>query len=122
MQQISITRILELFTYNPNTGVISRAIGFGRAYKGQTFQSTTIKVDGIWIRTGRLAWALHNKAWPPNGYYIDHKNGIKSDNRITNLRLATPRQNQQNIAGHGFYSKGVTWRDRIDKPWQSNLS
>ena len=32
--------------------------------------------------------------------YIDHINGIKTDNRLDNLRVVTPRQNLQNTKRH----------------------
>jgi len=37
------------------------------------------------------------------------------------LREATPTQNQQNKAGYGTYSKGVTWRNRKEYPWQAKI-
>lgn len=33
----------------------------------------------------------------PNSYQIDHRNGIKDDNRLRNLRMATESQNKMNI-------------------------
>lgn len=42
----------------------------------------------------RVAWALHHGEWP-NGL-IDHKNCVKTDNRIANLRIASAAQNVMN--------------------------
>lgn len=121
-RQFSIELIRELFEYNPETGTIIRKVGYGRAIAGQMFtDARQVSVMGVLIGTNRLAWALHNGIWPPDGYLVDHENGIKADNRITNLRLATPTQNQQNKAGTGLYAKGVTWRNRKEKPWQAKI-
>jgi len=45
----------------------------------------------------RLVWiAAHGT--PPSGMYVCHKNNIKTDNRLCNLYLATPKQNNQDAA------------------------
>lgn len=43
-----------------------------------------------------IAWCLYYREWPPAEYDIDHINGIKTDNRKENLRLATRSQNMLN--------------------------
>ena len=44
----------------------------------------------------RLAW-IYIYGEIPDGLVIDHINGIRSDNRICNLRTATYQQNADNI-------------------------
>lgn len=43
----------------------------------------------------RLAWAFSYGAWPE--LQIDHRNGIKGDNRISNLRQASGTMNAANV-------------------------
>ena len=43
----------------------------------------------------RVAWLLHYGKWPE--HHIDHINGIKTDNRITNLRDVPREANMQNM-------------------------
>ena len=49
----------------------------------------------------RLAWLLYYKTWPEN--QIDHLNGIKTDNRISNLQDVTKSENMQNTKSKGYF-------------------
>lgn len=45
-------------------------------------------------RHHRLIYYAHHRTWPE---LVDHINGDRADNRIENLRAATPRQNSANV-------------------------
>jgi len=74
------------------------------------------------VRLGEKFEYVHRLVWEhvngpiPKGMHIDHINGDKSDNRITNLRLTTPAQNAQNrptTAGVSFCKKTEKWIAQI---------
>jgi hypothetical protein len=43
---------------------------------------------------------------PKRGYLVCHNNGIRNDNRVSNLRWATNSENQLDKVGHGTDSNG----------------
>lgn len=53
-----------------------------------------VHISGRICLAHRLAWVLAFGRWPKNN--IDHLNGDKSDNRLSNLREATNSENQRN--------------------------
>lgn len=64
----------------------------------------------------RVAWALSTGAWPEN--QIDHVNGVKSDNRIKNLRDVTIQENMRNFPRQRNNRSGATgiyWESRRGK-------
>lgn len=70
----------------------------------------------------RVAWTLFYGEWPSSE--IDHVNGNRADNRISNLRSATP---QQNACNRGMRSdnksgvKGVSWF-AASRKWKATIA
>lgn len=81
----------------------------------------TVSIFGRQIRAHRLIYFMVVGVWPD--CQIDHINGIKSDNRWSNLRPASRRENQRNTRKprnntSGF--KGVVF-DKANKKWYFQL-
>jgi hypothetical protein len=79
-----------------------------------------IQIYGKQYLAHRLAWLYMYGSLPKK---IDHRFGVKTDNRISELREATT---SQNAANSNMYStntsgfKGVTWNKKARK-WQAAL-
>lgn len=62
----------------------------------------------------RIAWAMSYGNFPDPNLFVDHVNGVKSDNSLKNLRILTNTENQQNRHKPNIRSKtgvtGVQWR------------
>ncbi len=76
-----------------------------------------IYVDGRPFKEHRLVWLLHYGTVPP---VLDHIDGDPSNNRVENLRVATPSENCRNSRPKrrtGFRGVGQhsgKWRARIE--------
>jgi hypothetical protein len=65
----------------------------------------------------RIAWLMHYGKDPDN-MQIDHINQCKNDNRIINLRLASPAENRHNVSatkGSTTGYKGVSYNKERNK-------
>jgi hypothetical protein len=78
----------------------------------------------IWDKTyhgHRVAWAVYYAEWPD---VIDHINGNRSDNRMTNLRSVTKAENARRkiqkveMSGVNFCTRRNLWRARITFNYQ----
>jgi hypothetical protein len=59
-----------------------------------------VKFDNTMIFYHIIIWILSTGKDIPTGLEIDHINGNRIDNRMTNLRLVTSRGNSQNMGKH----------------------
>lgn len=90
----------KIFSYDPETGKIKWKSSSRRGFNGK--ESGYKRPDGYMISmvmgsavySHRIAFAIFHRRWPL--MQIDHKNGIRWDNRILNLRDVTNSENQQN--------------------------
>lgn len=131
---ITQSRLKELLDYDPEIGSfrwkVSKRNGtkVGVIAGGQDGQGyLRISIDGKLHRAHRLVWLYCYGQWPTN--QIDHRNGIRHDNRIANLRQCSQMENSQNtklrkdstsgLFGVRWHKKLQKWHARIQKAGQS---
>jgi len=127
--QLTLDRLKQLLSYDRNSGqfvwldrttkTTNIAVG-SVAGCVRTSGYCVICIDGRAYKAHRLAWMYEHGSMPEKD--IDHINGIKSDNRICNLRQATNQQNAENKRkphsnnSHGYLGvskEGPRWKARI---------
>jgi hypothetical protein len=117
-RELSITRLYELVEVDTLRGLVFRR---GHSFKPRGWDNghgyLNITLDGSPYRVSRLIWAFAHGQWPPSGCYIDHINGVRFDNRLSNLRLATPLQNRANcrFPGASWHPPSRRWRAQFNK-------
>lgn len=118
----------EHLHYDTETGIFTRIKSAGGQVTGNTAGCigsggyVNIKVFGVSHKAHHLAW-LYFYGNTPN-IQIDHINGVRTDNRIQNLRLATNAQNTQNTKLYKSNSTGyfgVSYHKRILR-YQSRIT
>lgn len=98
---ITATRLRELLNYNPATGVFtnrikrSRKTVAGAPAGGERDGYVAIRLDGVLYQAHRLAVLYVTGQWPE--FEVDHRNGVRCDNRWDNLRDKTHQTNLQNL-------------------------
>jgi hypothetical protein len=123
-----LLRLRDALAYDPETGEFrwktsgpKRTAG---AKAGHVAKSgyVILTAANYQVTGHRLAWAFVYGEIPT--FWIDHINGVRSDNRIANLRAATP---SQNLANRGVRKdsasgiKGVYQNKRTGK-WEARIA
>jgi hypothetical protein len=122
----SYEEIDRTFDYNPETGIFTRKIATARCTKIGDIAGhinsqgyVIIKYLGEAYKAHRLAWLLTYKKWPLED--IDHIDGNKSNNSMSNLREVSrsinslnTRSTSSNKSGYrGVSLHNGKWRARI---------
>lgn len=118
-RQFTQKELHEVLDYNSDTGIFTWKSNYRRAvlvgsvagHVGKNGYREIYVFCGKYM-AARLAWFYVHGEWPEE---IDHKNCVRDDNRIENLRNCTHMQNsfnrrlnKNNTTGH----KGVAWWTR----------
>ncbi len=98
---VSVEILQERLDYDPLTGHLRWKAPLRKHLIGKITASldvngyVQVNLGGGKILKGhRIAWAMHYGEWPES--YIDHINGVRNDNRISNLRCVDNRTNCEN--------------------------
>lgn len=131
VNSLSRERLCELLDVDTERGTFTwRNTMGGKAKKGQQAGAKqkigyiVIRVDQTDYFAHRLMWLYVYGAMPLLS--IDHIDRDKSNNRPTNLRLATPKQNSENMFRMSTNTsgyRGVRFESRlISKPWSACIT
>ena len=124
---LTLERLKELFEYDPESGLFTRAKAIKGYRKGQQAGTDNgrgyirLVIDGRGVLAHRLAWFYVHGEWPEGE--IDHINRIPNDNRIENLRVVTRSQNLVNKGLDRRNTSGVTnvTFDRHRNRWTAQM-
>lgn len=124
---VSLDRVQELLSYDPETGEFRWKVDRNSRYKAGmiagvvgTFGHITIGVDGKHVQAHRVAWALSYGEWPAED--VDHINGVPADNRLCNLRQVSRGHNLQNQKrGHRDNKSGYLGVTASGKKWAAKI-
>ena len=122
VSNITAERLRELLSFDVETGLFTRLTSTNRRIKPGVVNGCVrpdgyilIGVEKSHFLAHRLAWFYVHGFWPDQ---IDHINGIKHDNRLSNLRACCQAENSQNLTirknnTSGFV--GVSFRPDMGK-------
>ena len=128
MKMINQKILHKRLDYNKNTGIFTYKENVNQMKIGDIAGSVhpqgyiVIYVKGKPYKAHRLVW-LHIHGNLPTGQ-IDHINGVKGDNRLSNLRDVSVSDNQKNAKKRHDNSSGVTgvkWSNKRRR-WEAQIS
>ncbi|WP_426783089.1 HNH endonuclease [Pseudomonas atacamensis] len=120
---LTLERVNELLRYDPGTGQLFWKLARRNGSEAGSAAGcasnngyTRVKIDGVQYLAHRLAWFIHYSEWPTGP--IDHVDTVRANNSISNLRVCTGSQNQQNQPlrkSNRSGIKGVSWCSALSR-------
>ncbi|MFW0840932.1 HNH endonuclease [Cronobacter sakazakii] len=141
MSEIAIDTLFTMLECDPEKGILRWKRRAAKDFKSETISKQwnakyagkvagtknsrgymCVRVNKVSMLSHRVIWAMANGKWPTEN--IDHINGVTSDNRIENLRLAPPsinaknlKLNKRNASGFLGVQKRKGWNS-----WEASIS
>lgn len=126
--EVAVDELRFLLTYDPGTGIFkhhpankpARVAGKPAGWINKQGYAY-LCINGRSFRAHRVAWAIYYGSWPKG--QIDHINGDRSDNSITNLRMVNNADNAKNQClrvNNTSGATGVTWSKQRNL-WQAQI-
>ena len=125
---LTFDRAHELMIYEPDTGLLKSRRHFTKWPAGRVLGTpkdgyVKLTIDFIQYRAHRVIWLMQTGVMPD--FVVDHINGIRSDNRWSNLRDGSGGVNGQNMVTPSHNSSGlmgVQRSGRKNQPWYASIS
>ena len=128
---MTATYVRDRLSYDPDTGVFTwkhdptKSVQWNGRHAGKraggpyNYGYWKIGIDQRGHHAHRLAWLIMTGELPPDD--IDHRNGVRDDNRWSNLRLASRAENCQNICTPKHNTSGLIGAFRNHNRWMSQI-
>ena len=135
---LTYARLHTVVDYDPSTGLFTwkvrplsefkslraclawngRNSGKTAGHKNKIHGYIEMSIDSEKLPAHRVAWLYMSGVWPTLD--IDHLNGVRHDNRISNLRVVSRAVNLQNVRGRGARS-GFTGVGRVGRKFAARI-